>query len=354
MKNRYNELFDRVNPPKTDDELLRAVIAEKNSGLAPETPEQSEPRRRVFKRPAVILAAAAVTVSAGVTAAGASVGWDFPKLFEGFYTNVLTDYYGYGDLNTENEEITADLSEMGIDLNHTFDLGIGSVTFTGAIADSSAVLVMYDITIDEEILEEYNPDNREMWAMLDLRGKPDGFFSGGLNLISKGSNSISRKGNTFSRALSYEFMDCLDKNDVLNISCESIRLSAAKLPSKEIMLENPVELSIPLDFMNTDRIEVSPNVEITHDDCRYLLEDVIITPLSTKWYVQPLDEINHLPLRSEPLIYRFKDGTEVKNYGITEGSSYDDGQERHHTILDKPINLSELVSVTIGDYTITI
>ncbi len=346
MKNRYNELFDRVNPPKTDDDLFRAVIAEKSSGLTPETPEQSAPRRRVFKRPAVILAAAAVTVSAGVTAAGAASGWNFPKMFESFFTNVLTDYYGYGDKNTEDEVITADLSEMGIDLNYTFDLGIGSVTFTGAIADSNAVYVMYDLTIDEEILEEYNPDNREMWAYLfTTRYLPEGAFVGG-------SNPIGRKDNTFSRAVSYEYMDYLNKNDVLNISYDRIELSASNLSVKEIMLENPVELSIPLDFMNTDRIEVSPNVEITHDNCRYFLEDVVITPLSTKWYTQPLDEIEHLPLRSEPLIYRFKDGTEVKNYGITEGAMYDDVQEIHYAILDKPINLSELVSITIGDYTI--
>lgn len=351
MKNRYNELFDRVNPPKTDDELFRAVIAEKNSGLTPETPEQPAPRRRDFKRPAVILAAAAVTVSAGVTAAGAASGWNFPKMFESFYTNVLTDYYGFGDKNTEDEVITANLSEMGIDLNYTFDLGIGSVTFTGAIADSSVVSVMYDLTIDEEILEEYNPDNREMWAMLSLLGNPD---NPDRRMLCGGSDPIGRKDNTFSRALSYEYMDYLNKNDVLNISWDRIDLSAAQLPIKEIMLENPVELSIPLDFMNTDRIEVSPNVEITHDNCRYFLEDVVITPLSTKWYTQPLDEINQLPLMSEPLIYRFKDGTEVKNYGITEGAMYDDGQEMHHALLDKPINLSELVSVTIGDYTITL
>ncbi len=363
MKNRYNELFDRVNPPKTDDELFRAVIAEKNSGHTPETPEQPAPRRHVFKRPAVILAAAAVTVSAGVTAAGASVGWDFSQLFEGFYNRISTEYAGYVDTGIENQVSTVDLSEMGINLDKTVDFGYGTVHFTGAIADSNVVMVMYDLTVKDEVLEEYyskfSKDGKKPFINLDssflnLRCS----FSDGLgSLLSIPDGTINNEaGCSITKA--YYYQDgYLSKDMTIELKFDTFTMNSSGRSWWELELEEPVTLSLPLGFMNTDRIAVSPNVEITHDNYRYFLEDVVITPLSIRWYTQRGEKMGNLPLQSEPLIYRFKDGTEVKNYGITETAEFnesDPGRELHSALLEKPIDPSELASVTIGDYTINL
>ena len=57
---------------------------------------------------------------------------------------------------------------------------------------------------------------------------------------------------------------------------------------------------------------------------------------------------------TSPIVYCFKDGTEIRNYQITETSEYNGEREFFAVLLDKPINPNDLVSVTIGDFTITL
>lgn len=355
---KYTQLFDQIKPPKTDDELLQAVISRRGEAV----PEELTPKRRTFRKPVVIAAAAVTTASVGITAVGASTGWDFSKMFEGFYTKVTNDYYGYVDTGIEDQVLTADLSEMGINLDQTVDFGYGTVTFTGAIADSNIVMIMYDLTVDDEVLEEYyskySKEGKKPWMLLTLDFmKPGCNYSDSFGYpLSMPYETISDNGVDCSRTEAYFYQDgFLSKDMVLDIEFNTFSMFASDHSWWDITLDKPVVLSLPLDFMNTDRIAVSPNVEIIHDNYRYFLEDVVITPLSIQWYTQPGEKIEHLPLRSDPLIYRLKDGTEVKNYGITEGAAYNASmgdREYHSALLDKPINLDDLASVTIGDYTL--
>ena len=360
MKSRYTQLFDQITPPKTDEELLQDVLSRREEAAPGGFTET--PKRRAFRKPVIIAAAAVTAVSVGVTAVGASTGWDFSKMFEGFYTKITNDYYGYVDTGIENQVLTADLSEMGINLDQTIDFGYGTVTFTGAIADSQVVMVMYDLTVKDEVLEDYyskhSNEGAKPWISLGFD-----FLNPGCRhadsfgyTLSMPYETISDNGVDCSRTDAYFYEDgYISRGMVLEIEFDLFSMYASDHSLWEIKLEEPVTLSLPLDFMNTDRIEVSPNVEIIHDNYRYFLEDVVLTPLSIQWYTQPGEKIDHLPLRSDPLIYRLKDGTEVKNYGITEGAAYNASmgdREYHSALLDKPINLDDLASVTIGDYTI--
>lgn len=360
MKSKYTQLFDRIDPPKTDDELLHSVLSRKGEAV----PEEFTPKKRAFRKPVIIAAAAVTAASVGVTAAGASCGWDFSKMFEGFYNKISNDYFGYVDTGIEDQVSTVDLSEMGINLDQTVDFGYGTVTFTGAIADSNVVMVMYDLTVKDEVLEEYyskySKEGAKPWLNLGsdfLKPGCEHTNSFGYSL-SMPYDTISDNGVNCSRTDAYFYQEgYLSPDMVLDIEFDIFTMSASDHSWWEMELDEPVTISLPMDFMNTDRIEVSPNVEIIHDNYRYFLEDVVLTPLSIQWYTQPGERIDHLPLRSDPLIYRFKDGTEVKNYGITEGAAYDPyngDREYHSALLDKPIDLDDLASVTIGDYTINL
>ncbi len=357
MKSKYTELFDNITPPKTDDELLREVLSRREGAVPGGFTEP--PKRRSFRKPVIIAAAAVAAVSVGVTAAGASTGWDFSRLFEGFYSRRAQDYAGYVDTGIENQVITADLSEMGISLDQTVDFGYGTVTFTGAIADSNVVMIMYDLTVKDEVLEEYynkySKEGKKPFLNLDCSFlNPGCNYSDGFGYpLSAPDSTINEKAVDCSITKAYYYRDGYLSNDtVLEVEFDIFNMSASDQSWWELELEEPVTLSLPLDFMNTDRIAVSPNVEITHDNYRYFLEDVVITPLNIQWYTQPGERIEHLPMRSDPLIYRFKDGTEVKNYAISESSEYNGDREFHSVLLDKPINVEDLASVTIGDYTL--
>ncbi|MGN1341384.1 MAG: DUF4179 domain-containing protein [Oscillospiraceae bacterium] len=362
MKSRYTQLFDQMTPPKTDEELLQDILSRREEAVPGDI--RLTPRKRSFRKPVMISAAAVTALSVGVTAVGASTGWDFSKMFEGFYNKITEDYFGYVDTGIENQTLTADLSEMGINLGQTVDFGYGTVTFTGAIADSQVVMVMYDLTVRDEVLEEYyskySKEGAKPWMFLCsdvLMPGCNHADSFGYSL-SMPDEAAGENGVGCSRTDAYFYQDgYLSKDMKLELEFNTFSMSASDHSLWEIELEEPVTLSLPLDFMNTDRIEVSPNVEITHDNYRYFLEDVVLTPLSIQWYTQPGERIDHLPMRSDPLIYRFKDGTEVKNYGITEGAAYNPysgDREYHSALLDKPINLDDLASVTIGSYTINL
>ena len=84
MKSKYIELFNNITPPETDDELLRNILSRRSKTDSPgfSTPK----KKRTLRRPVIIAAAAVATAAVGVTAAGASTGWDFTKLFQGFYS----------------------------------------------------------------------------------------------------------------------------------------------------------------------------------------------------------------------------------------------------------------------------
>ncbi len=354
MKNRYNELFDRVNPPKTDDDLFRAVIAEKNSGLTPETPEQPAPRRRVFKRPAVVLAAAAVTVSAGVTAAGASVGWDFSKLFDQFYSDRAA-------LLNSPSEYDLNFDEMGIQLSKTFDLGCGTAEIHGAIGDTNVLMLIYDLTADDEV-KRFAQDNSVDESSVHLR----------LNCRNVGTTVISDKneplncswerycskeilnGSSILRCTDFYFSDIPLNGGTWHIRYDTLSLYGGG-NRKDIHLENPVELDIPLDFISLDCIEIDPDTQVQIDNDILHVTSMVITPLAVSWdqrYVRSADVYSD---SATPLVIHFRDGTEVVNYeriSSVDESGIEVSSAR--VMLKTPIKVSEVSAITLGDLTIEV
>lgn len=340
---KYKTLFDRITPPRTDDEMIRLVL----SGEPGTIPARAEPplKRRSFRRTAVF-AAAAAALAVGTTAAGASCGWDFSKLFEGFYSRISSETQGYVDTGIESQTSAADLSQMGISLNKTVDLGCGTVTFTGAAADRNTVMVMYDLSLNERALDEYHDkfgdSEKSLWWELGLSENP-----AGCNL----ATGYGTKDNT-SGAVSYTSVySCqngfLTEDSVMELEFGTVAIygGASRL---EIELEQPVTLSFPLNFMNTEIVSVYPGADIAIDNYEYHLDEVAVTPLSIQWYAVRGGKTGRLEGETDPLICKFADGAEVRNYQISGASEYGGDREFFTVLFDKPINPAELVSVTIG------
>lgn len=353
MMNNYKRLFEQISPTESDEALISKVRARKAENMKNKSSKSIH-----FRKAAVISAAAVLAVGVVTVSVGAATNWDFPKLFEGFYSDVLNDYPCYENTVMEEQAIKADLSQMGTNLDQTVDFGYGTVHFTGAIADSNVVMVMYELRVSDDVLAEFysehSKEGKKPWAILCNEIRDGCVYTEDYGYpLSMPGDTIGDNGVDCYRTDAYFYQTgYLSKDKVLELQFNTFYLTASDYSRWELELEEPVTLSLPLDFMNTDRIEVSPNVEITHDNYRYFLEDVVITPLNIQWYTQPGEKIEHLPLQSDPLIYRFKDGTEVKNYSITETAEYKGDREVHSALLDKPIDINNLASVTIGDYTI--
>lgn len=340
---KYKTLFDRITPPKTDDEMIKLVL----SGGVEALPalKESAPKKRSFRKSAVC-AAAAAALAVGVTAAGASFGWDFSGLFEGFYSRISSEAQGYVDTGIENQNHTADLSQMGISLNKTVDFGCGTVTFTGAAADRNTVLVMYDLAINEKALEEYHgkfgSSDKSPRAELELSENP-----AGCNLAAGYGTPNDTSGVVSYTSVYFYQNGFLTEDSVMELEFVKVAIfdGASRL---EIELEQPVKLSFPLDFMNTEYVSVSPDADITIDNYEYHIDEVVITPLSIQWYAERGGRTGKLEGVIDPLICKFADGAEVRNYQISGASEYSGGREFFTVLFDKPVNPADLVSVKIG------
>lgn len=347
MKSKYTELFNNITPPETDDELLRNVLLRRSKTDSPGF--SAATKKRTLHRPVIIAAAAVATAAVGVTAAGASTGWDFTKLFQGFYSQRALDNSGYIETGIENQLAAVDLTAMGTDLYQTTDFGFGKVTFTGAVADSSVVMVMYELDINEDVLQnfaqDYNLQENEIRAEL----KPSPQTNGCYGTQGFGERTVSG----YKHTVIFEFHgNELNTESSFNACfCDLTLFSSPNI--REIPFEEPVILKLPLDFINTDRVTVEPDTEVQIDNYLYELKKVNITPLAVQWDAEVIRKIRK-PDKSSPLIMRFKDGTEVKNYSLTSSDVEGSDSDTFLVLLDKPININDLSSVMIGNYTINL
>lgn len=345
MTSKYTELFNNITPPKSDDELLRNVLSCR--GEAVPARFSGTTKKRYFRRPVIIAAAAVAAASVGVTAAGASVGWDFTKLFRGFYSQRALDNAGYIDTGIENQLATADLSAMGTDLYQTADFGFGKVTFTGAVADSSVIMVMYELDINEDVLHDFAQDyglqENEIWGELEPDSQTIGFY---------GTQGFGeRTKSSYKRTVIFEFHgNELNKESSFNASFCTLSLWGNSF-TLEIPLEEPVTIELSLDFISTERVTVETDAEVQIDNYLYELKKVNITPLAVQLDVKEIRKTGK-PDKSEPLILQFKDGTEVKNYSLISSTVEGIDSYPFLILLDKPIDINNLSSVTIGDYTL--
>ena len=342
---KYKTLFDRITPPKTDDEMIKLVL----SGGAEAIPDctDSAAKAGTFRKPVVFAAAAAAAISFGVTAAGASCGWDFSKLFEGFYSRISSEAQGYVDTGIENQTSAVDLLQMGVILDRIVDFDYGTVNFTGAVADRNTVLLMYELAINEMAIEEYHGkfgnSDKLPWAELEISENP-----AECNLATGYGTKDDTSGIiTYTNAFSFQ-NGYLNENSVIELEFGTLTLSAGENSCLELPLEEPIRLSFPLNFMTEKCVSVSPDIEVTIDNYEYHLDDVVITPLSIQWYAKRGSKIGRLAGETAPLTCKFRDGTEIRNYQIT-GASECNGEREFFTVLwDKPINPYDLYSVIIG------
>lgn len=347
MKSKYIELFNNITPPETDDELLRNILSRRSKTDSPgfSTPK----KKRTLRRPVIIAAAAVATAAVGVTAAGASTGWDFTKLFQGFYSQRALDNSGYIDTGIENQLAAVDLTAMGTDLYQTTDFGFGKVTFTGAVADSSVVMVMYELDINDDVLQNFAQDYNLQENEIRVELKPNPQTTGCYGTQGFGERTVSG----YKHTVIFEFHgNELNTESSFNACfCDLTLFSSTNI--REIPFEEPVILKLPLDFINTDRVTVEPDTEVQIDNYLYELKKVNITPLAVQWDAKVIRKIRK-PDKSSPLIMRFKDGTEVKNYSLTSSDVEGSDSDTFLVLLDKPININDLSSVIIGNYTINL
>lgn len=142
MKNEITDIFDKITPPMSDEELLKAVL-----GKA----ELSMEKKKGFMRKAVAIPCAAA-LALGVTAVsvGAVYQWDlsraFGEIFSGQWADPESAPFDINDIDFEG---------MGKELDIRFEGDGYALNVLGAIADNYSAYILYEVAFDEELSGRY-------------------------------------------------------------------------------------------------------------------------------------------------------------------------------------------------------
>lgn len=155
------------NEPYNTDEKLDALLKEELTrheipgNLSPDAMSaklHSAGRRKTIThrkgKKALIAAGVAAAVLAGTTlSVGAAVNWDYQSLFNKYFSDRTDTPVGF------------DFTGMGMDIDHRFDCEGYTVHVKSILADQYALMVLYDVILDEETMATYDEIEYATYAL---------------------------------------------------------------------------------------------------------------------------------------------------------------------------------------------
>lgn len=154
MKKRYNALFDKLAPQKSDEELLYAVLDRKAENMK---------NSKHFAKKVIIIPAAAAALLCTTVGVSAAYEWNIPA--------AIADIFGR---NSENIPAGVNFKDFnfttvgGKELNDVLKFDGYEVQMKGVAADPHSMMLFYDVAFDNETPEETMEKFKVMHAIADL------------------------------------------------------------------------------------------------------------------------------------------------------------------------------------------
>lgn len=155
MDDKYKELFDKLAPIRSDEELLRAVLDRKAETMK---------NGKHFMKKAIIIPAAAAALLCTTVGVSAAYEWNIPAAIADIFgrnSDKIPDGVSFKDFN-----FTA---VGGRELNNVFKFDGYEVQIKGVAADPHSMLLFYDVAFDNETSEETIEKFKAMYAIADLQ-----------------------------------------------------------------------------------------------------------------------------------------------------------------------------------------
>lgn len=155
MENRYKELFEKIAPPKSDDELLSAVL----DGKADSMGINKKSNKKAIIIPSLIAAALCATT----IGASAAYNGDLSAAMSDAMRNIFGK-------KTESRPTDQNFGEFGFEqlqgkeLNDVIDCGKYKIEIKGITADKYTAFLLYDIVFGEDF--DYKLAYGEEWCAL--------------------------------------------------------------------------------------------------------------------------------------------------------------------------------------------
>lgn len=155
MDNKYKELFDKLAPIRSDEELLRAVLDRKAETMK---------NGKHFMKKAIIIPAAAAALLCTTVGVSAAYEWNIPA--------AIADIFGRNSYKIPDGVSFKDFNFTAVggrELNNMFKFDGYEVQIKGVAADPHSMLLFYDVAFDNETSEETIEKFKAMYAIADLQ-----------------------------------------------------------------------------------------------------------------------------------------------------------------------------------------
>lgn len=265
MKKRYNALFDKLAPQKSDEELLYAVFDRKAENMK---------NSKHFAKKVIIIPAAAAALLCTTVGVSAAYEWNIPA--------AIADIFGRNSENIPDGVNFKDFNFTtvgGKELNDVLKFDGYEVQMKGVAADPHNMLLFYDVAFDNEMSEESMEKFAAMYAIADLSL----FVDYNRNLSAAGTSDDP----VFSKEWSWKHIHMATQSHKLylgsdgNIAhyCFKYTVSGASLSGRSVTLEVGNMESLASD--GAERTNYTLDLGFVDDsDCLDIYQDNAIT-LST-------------------------------------------------------------------------
>lgn len=391
MKEKYNALFDKLAPQRSDEELLRAVLDRKAENMS-----NSKEKKRLGRKAVIIPAVAAAVLLCTTVGVSAAKSWTvFDSVFNQKPDTPNANGFVFDDF---------DFNEFGgKELNETIDFDGYSVELKSVVADKYSTMVFYDIVFDEEakvftatfddsrtvsysyadyaegdrvVLHiERNGNNVEKaWDdYIRAHLSPDGTYNGAMIDYQNNSVLLNKEGNVFHCMFRYDSIGVPIEGTEVVFDIHELILPAFAEPAYDY--EDPYNLkhfSINFDFIKeNDDLIVEGNTPFTLDSgesgaLTYAHLTSLTLALRVEWEgvfdeaskvwreYGGLDDENNV-LRE--IKVRFKDGTEISDGAIGMNPYFGNARLIKNGALSEqiiitweyPIKVENIDAIIIGD-----
>lgn len=381
MDNKYKELFDKLAPIRSDEELLRAVLDRKAETMK---------NGKHFMKKAIIIPAAAAALLCTTVGVSAAYEWNIPAAIADIFgrnSDKIPDGVSFKDFN-----FTA---VGGRELNDVFKFNGYEVQIKGVAADPHSMLLFYDVAFDNETSEENMEKFGAMYAIADLGLFVD--YNRNLNAAGTADDPA------FSKEYSWKHIGMAHQQRTLYLGsegnvahyCFKYAVAGASLAGRSVALEvgdmsvlksdgaERADYTLDLGFVDDDDcLDIYKDNEINlSSDVKGNVSHIQLTPFSVCFRVDWGEQAVEYPdengnvsagaLDVNTIYNEFK--IKLKDGTIMDAKAFrpfEDGAKRNYTKEGSdsgevyaqdpifewlyPVNVSEVEALVIGDTTISL
>ncbi len=393
--NNYKKLFDQISPSESDEQLISKVIARKEDASPgadnmKDNNSKKTTKHFLLRKAVIIPTAAALAIGAATLSVGAANNWDYSNPFKNMFAQ---KYEGNVTVNSDVHKVelpasqgttsvlekvdytperpigTFDFEKYGKPLDIVMEGDGVTAALNGMLAYDTECCIMYTITATDEAIAKNNGKVPRLDIDFGHFGfKVDGEIAGGMGYT---GNTISEEGNTRTGLIKVHYSSADLSGKTLNITF--LVEADDDTHNGTVLLKETKDILV--DFPIAENIEKTLDLDLKTDSFEGKINKLEVGCFKAYLNYDGFSNVPSIPSRSKddpandtPTAYdalydeleEFGDAVLTLKDGTTVVAKYDGISSNLKTHMTGsirlqytyPVNPSDVVSLTFGDFTI--